>query len=55
VNYSESPQAVQFPFWHRYCQTKCLLGMLLSLQPSDVSDIVLGRLGSLRHCLGEKS
>lgn len=31
LSYSKSPQAPQFLFWHVYCQTTCLLGMLLSL------------------------
>lgn len=51
-NYSRSPQVQQFLFWQLYCQTTCLLVMLLSLQSIDVSDIVLGKLPFPRHCLG---
>jgi hypothetical protein len=42
-------------FWQLYCQTACLPGMLLTSSSVDVSDIVLGRLGFLGHCLGKKT
>ena len=53
-NYSRSPQVQQFLFWQLYCQTTCLLGMLLSLQSIDVSDIVLGKIGSPRPAQKER-
>lgn len=49
-NYSRSPQVQRFLFWQLYCQTTCLLGMLLSLQSIAVSDIVLGKIGFPQTC-----
>lgn len=50
-NYSRSPQVQQFLFWQLYCQTTCLLVMLLSLSSIDVSDIILGKRRFPGHCL----